>query len=132
PNLGLCLDSFHILATKTSLNQIDNIDLEKIFFVQLADYMWSEIHSVEERIATARTFRVFPGEGVHTKELANMVRMLDQMGYRGDYSFEVFNDDYQTMPLDFVARRAYQAAQWLSEDILQRALPLAGQLKLRH
>jgi sugar phosphate isomerase/epimerase len=131
PNLGLCIDSFHVLATQTPLHHIDNIDIDKLFFVQLADYMWAEIHSVEERIATARTFRVFPGEGVHTAQLAELVRLIDNLGYRGDYSFEVFNDDYQQLPLDVVAKRAFAAATWLSEDVLQRALPLPNQLKLR-
>ena len=27
------------------------------------------------------------------------------MGYRGDYSFEVFNDDYVQLPVDVVAAR---------------------------
>jgi hypothetical protein len=31
--------------------------------------MWIEIRSVEERIATARHFRVFPGEGAHAAEI---------------------------------------------------------------
>jgi hypothetical protein len=39
---------------------------KKIFLVQLSDFMWQEIKTFEERMATARTFRVFPGEGVHT------------------------------------------------------------------
>ena len=43
------------------------LDPEKIFLVQLADFMWQEIRSVEESITTARTFRVFPGEGVHAR-----------------------------------------------------------------
>ena len=53
----------------------------------------------EERIETARHFRVFPGEGVHSESVAELVRALDAMGYRGDYSFEVFNDDYRQLPL---------------------------------
>jgi hypothetical protein len=42
------------------------------------------------------------------------------MGYRGDYSFEVFNDDYQQMPLPLVAERARRSAAWLAEDVLRR------------
>ena len=42
------------------------LDPDKIFLVQLADFMWQEIRTFEERIATARHFRVFPGEGVHS------------------------------------------------------------------
>ena len=45
-----------------------------------------------------------------------LVTRLDRMGYRGDYSFEVFNDDYQQMPLPTVAARARRAAIWLGED----------------
>ena len=67
----------------------------KIFLVQLADFMWQEIRSREERIDTARHFRVFPGEGVHSaRGRASWCARLDRLGYRGDYSFEVFNDDY--------------------------------------
>jgi hypothetical protein len=52
------------------------------------------------------------------------------MGYRGDYSFEVFNDDYQQLPLPFVAARARASALWLAEGVLRRAVPLPGALRL--
>ena len=131
PNLGLGFDSFHVFATKTSLEDIDMLDPDKIFLVQLADFMWQEIRSVEERITTARTFRVFPGEGVHSAQLAEIVMRLDRLGYSGDYSFEVFNDDYQQMPPAPVAQRAYRAALWLGEDVLRRSVPIPGQMRLR-
>jgi sugar phosphate isomerase/epimerase len=131
PNLGIGIDSFHIFATKTPLDDLDMLDPEKIFLVQLADFMWNEIRSVEERIATARHFRVFPGEGVHSEELAEIVIRLDRLGYRGDYSFEVFNDDYQQMPMPTVAQRAYRSALWLGEDILRRSVPLPGRMRLK-
>jgi sugar phosphate isomerase/epimerase len=131
PNLGIGIDSFHILATKSSLDNLEMIDPEKIFLVQLADFMWQEIRSVEERITTARHFRVFPGEGVHSEFLADLVSRLYKLGYRGDYSFEVFNDDYQQLPLDTVATRAMRCAQWLGEDVLKRSVPLPNKIRLR-
>ncbi len=131
PNLGLGLDSFHLFATQTPLDELDVLDPDKVFLVQLADFMWTEIKSVEERIATARHFRVFPGEGVHSADLAALVTKLHALGYRGDYSFEVFNDDYQQLPLPTVAQRAWRSALWLAEDVLQRSVPLPNQLKLR-
>jgi sugar phosphate isomerase/epimerase len=131
PNLGIGIDSFHAFATKTNLNDLDMLDPNKIFLVQLADFMWNEIPSVEERINTARHFRVFPGEGVHSAQLAELVTRLDRLGYRGDYSFEVFNDDYQQMPLPTVADRARRSAVWLGEDVLQRSVPLPGRMRLR-
>jgi sugar phosphate isomerase/epimerase len=131
PNLGLGIDSFHAFATKTALQDLDQVDAHKIFLVQLADFMWQEVRTVEERISTARTFRVFPGEGVHSEQVAELVMRLDAMGYRGDYSFEVFNDDYQQLPLPTVAERARRSAEWLGEQVLHRSVPLPGRLRLR-
>ncbi|MBN8511302.1 MAG: sugar phosphate isomerase/epimerase [Burkholderiales bacterium] len=130
PNLGLGLDSYHALATQTALDDLDRVDPAKIFLVQLADFMWQETRTVEERIATARTFRVFPGEGVHSEQVAALVRRLDAMGWRGDYSFEVFNDDYQQLPPAAVCARARASADWLGEQVLRRAVPLPGRLRL--
>lgn len=131
PNLGLGLDSFHMFATQTALDELDLLDPQKIFLVQLADFMWTEIKSVEERITTARHFRVFPGEGVHSADLAALVAKLHALGYRGDYSFEVFNDDYQQIPLPTVAARGWRSALWLAEDVLRRSVPLPNQMRLR-
>jgi sugar phosphate isomerase/epimerase len=123
-NLGLALDSFHMLASKTGLDDLDLVDPGKIFIVQLADFMWRELPSREERINTARHFRVFPGEGVHGTEVAELVRRLDDMGYRGDFSFEVFNDDYTQLPAGFVAARARASAKWLTDQVSRRSLPI--------
>ena len=131
PNLGIGIDSYHILAAKTPLDALDDIDPDKIFLVQLADFMWQETRSFEERMTTARTFRVFPGEGVHSEALAQLVRRLDRLGYAGDYSFEVFNDDYVNLPLPVVCERARRSAVWLAEDVLRRSTPLPGELRLR-
>lgn len=131
PNLGLGLDSFHLMATKTPLDALESIDPQRLFLVQLADFMWREIQSVEERIATARHFRVFPGEGVHSEALADLVTRIDRLGYTGDYSFEVFNDDYRQIPAETVARRARRSAIWLGEDVLRRSDPLPQTLRLR-
>jgi len=131
PNLGLGLDSFHLFATATPLDEIEQLDPDKIFLVQLADFMWQEIRSVEERITTARHFRVFPGEGAHSEQAADLVQRLHRLGYRGDYSFEVFNDDYQQMLPAQVAARGYRSAAWLGEEVLRRAVPLPMHMKLR-
>jgi sugar phosphate isomerase/epimerase len=124
PNLGIGLDSFHIFAAQDALSDLDLLDPQRIFLVQLSDFMWQETPTFEERLTTARTFRVFPGEGVHSEALAQLVVALDRLGYRGDYSFEVFNDDYQQLPLPVVAERARRAAVWLAEDVLRRSVPL--------
>ena len=124
PNLGIGIDSFHIFAANSSLDDIEEIDADRIFLAQLSDFMWHETPTFEERMTTARTFRVFPGEGVHSEQLADLVLRLERIGYRGDYSFEVFNDDYQQLPLETVAERARKSATWLHQDVLHRSAPL--------
>jgi len=131
PNLGLVIDSFHLLASKTPQDDIEMLDPAKIFLVQLADFMWHAIDTVEQRIETARHFRVFPGEGVHSDQLAELMMRLNALGYRGDFSFEVFNDDYQQLPLPAVAERALRSAVWLAEDVLHQSTPLPGRMRLR-
>jgi sugar phosphate isomerase/epimerase len=130
-NLGVCLDSYHILANGTDLEPLQDIDPKKLFLVQLSDFMWQELRSPEDRIDTARHFRVFPGEGVHNEKLAELVRSIDQMGYRGDYSFEVFNDDYRQLPLPMVCERAKRSVKWVSDLVSRRSLPLRRTSTLR-
>ena len=123
-NLGLAIDSYHLLATKTPLDALDEVDPEKILFVQLSDFMWQEVPSADERINTARHFRVFPGEGAHSADIAELVRRLDAIGYRGDYSFEVFNDDYVQLPLATVAARARESVRFLVGKVSRRTRPI--------
>jgi sugar phosphate isomerase/epimerase len=131
PNLGVAVDAFDVIAARISLEDLDAIDPQQIFLVQLSDYMWQEIRSTEEQAATATHFRVFPGEGAHSEGLADFVTKLDAIGYLGDYSFDVYNDDYLQMPPETVSARAKHAAEWLGETVLRRALPIPNMQRLR-
>jgi sugar phosphate isomerase/epimerase len=130
-NLGLALDSFHILAHKTEPAVLEEIGPARVFLVQLSDFLWQETRTPDERIETARHYRVFPGEGVHSDKLSDMVRRLDAMGYRGDYSFEVFNDDYRQLPLPMVAGRARRSVKWIAGVVSRRSLPARRASTLR-
>jgi hypothetical protein len=67
---------------------------------------------------------------VCSEQVAALVRRLAELGFRGDYSFAVFNDDYRQLPALLVSQRARAAAEWLGEDVLRRSVPLPGQLRL--
>jgi sugar phosphate isomerase/epimerase len=131
PNLGIAIDAFDVIAAGVPPDDVEGVDPEQIFLVQLSDYMWQEVRSAEEEAAVARHFRVFPGEGAHSEALALLVRRLDADGYYGDYSFDVYNDDYLQMPPEAVADRARRAAEWLGETVLRRALPVPNVERLR-
>jgi sugar phosphate isomerase/epimerase len=131
PNLGIALDAFDVVSANIPFEDLDAIDPQQIFIVQLSDFMWQQIRSTEEEATTATHFRVFPGEGAHSEALARFVARLDATGYYGDYSFDVYNDDYAQMPPEVVAARAVRAAEWLGETVLRRALPVPNMAKLR-
>lgn len=131
-NLGVAIDNYHMLANGSPLDELDSIPGHKIAMVQLSDFMWREIRSPEERIETARHLRVFPGEGEHSRELSEIVRRVYRTGYRGDYSFEVFNDDYLQMPLEVVAERARRSAKWVTDQVLRRSLQVRENLITHH
>jgi sugar phosphate isomerase/epimerase len=111
-NVGLAIDSFHVLARGTSREPFDAIPGDRIFLVQLADYLWD----LDDLIETARHRRVFPSEGNHNVAIVDLVRRIEAAGYRGEYSFDVVNDDYAHLPAMAVAARGRKAALWLSEQ----------------
>jgi sugar phosphate isomerase/epimerase len=131
PNLGLAIDAFDVIAAGVPVEDIDTIFPRQIILVQLSDFMLQEIRSMEEQTATATHFRVFPGEGAHSEALAKFVVKLEEIGYLGDYSFDVYNGDYLQMPPEAIAGRARRAADWLGETVLRRTLPVPNMNRLR-
>jgi len=130
PNLGLAVDAFDVIAAGVPLDDLDLLLPQQIFLVQLSDFMLQEIRPAEELVATAAHFRVFPGEGAHSEELAKFVVKLEEIGYCGDYSFDVYNSDYLQMPAESIAGRARRAADWLGETVLRRTLPVPNMERL--
>ena len=131
PNVGLAIDAFDVIAAALPLDDLDIIFPQQIFLVQLSDFMLQEIRSTEEQAATAAHFRVFPGEGAHSEQLAKFILKLEEIGYFGDYSFDVYNSDYLQMPAEVIADRARRAADWLGETVLRRTLPVPNMERLR-
>lgn len=131
PNLGLAIDVFDLIAAGVPVDDLDAIFTPRVFLVQLSDFMLQEVRSAEEKFSTASHFRVFPGEGAHSDILSKFVVKLEDNGYFGDYSFDVYNSDYLQMPPEEIARRARRAADWLGETVLRRTLPVPNTERLR-
>ncbi len=115
-NLGVCLDSFHILARGDDPSHIAEIPGAKIFYVQLADapklgmdvLQWSRHH------------RCLPGQGGF--DLASFVAHVLAAGYEGPLSLEVFNDVLrQTDPVR-TAVDAMRSLIGLEDAVAKRAL----------
>ena len=112
-NVGLVIDSFHLLARGASLTPLDDIPSERIFLIQLSDYTAVHLSTLEEIIETAGRRRVFPGEGAHGNTISELVARVEHAGYRGNYTLGVFNEDYRRCPPSAVMARARKSLEWL-------------------
>jgi 4-hydroxyphenylpyruvate dioxygenase len=110
PNLGTCLDSFHILSRDWDTAPIEDINADKIFFVQVADAPKLTM----DVLSWSRHYRVFPGEGQF--ELAKFMGHVVRAGYTGPVSLEVFNDVFRQSDVDRTAVDAMRSLIWLEEQ----------------
>lgn len=109
PNLGLCLDSFHILSLGLDPAGIEEIPAEKIFFLQLADA--PPLHM--DVLSWSRHHRLFPGEGAF--DLVGFMTHVMRAGYAGPWSLEVFNDIYRQTDAGRTAAHAHRSLIWLAD-----------------
>ncbi|MBF0673317.1 MAG: sugar phosphate isomerase/epimerase and 4-hydroxyphenylpyruvate domain-containing protein [Salinibacterium sp.] len=109
PNLGTCLDSFHILSRGHDPAEIEQIDGDKIFFLQLADAPALDM----DVLSWSRHHRLFPGEGdfALTAFLGHVIRA----GYTGPLSLEVFNDTFRQTDVTRTAAHARRSLTWLAD-----------------
>ncbi|NKX56241.1 bifunctional sugar phosphate isomerase/epimerase/4-hydroxyphenylpyruvate dioxygenase family protein [Arthrobacter mobilis] len=109
PNIGTCLDSFHILSRGWDPAGIEKIPAEKIFFVQLADAPQLSM----DILSWSRHYRVFPGEGAWA--LDQFLGHLVRGGYAGPVSLEIFNDVFRQADEVRTAVDAMRSLIWLAE-----------------
>ena len=110
PNLGIILDSFHTLAIQDSLDEISEIDQEKITFVQLADAPVLQMNV----LSWSRHFRNFPGQG--GLAVPEFLAAILKTGYDRAISLEVFNDNYRSVPNLQTAISAKKSLLYLEEQ----------------
>jgi len=121
-NVGICLDSFHILSRGDDPSGIADIPGEKIFFVQLAD---APVMSMDI-LSWSRHYRVFPGEGGF--ELDTFMAQLVRSGYGGIISLEIFNDVFRQSNVVHTAVDGLRSLTWLQD----RTAELMGEEATEH
>lgn len=112
PNVGVCLDSFHVLSRGHDPSAIEQITGEKIFYLQLADAPALSM----DVLSWSRHHRLFPGEG--SFDLAAFVRHTLAAGYDGPWSLEVFNDTFRQTDPGHTAVHALRSLRWLGDQVL--------------
>jgi sugar phosphate isomerase/epimerase/4-hydroxyphenylpyruvate dioxygenase-like putative hemolysin len=119
PALGLCLDSFHVLARGDDPAGIQAIPGSKIFFLQLADTPATHL----DILHWSRHHRLFPGQGCF--DLAGFAGRVLATGYDGPLSLEVFNDVFRQADPRRTAVDAMRSLLTLQES-LEGSAPRPG------
>ncbi|MEU6720286.1 TIM barrel protein [Nonomuraea sp. NPDC046802] len=117
PNLGTCLDSFHILSRGSDPIGIEAIPGEKIFFLQLSDAPLLAMDVLQ----WSRHHRCFPGQG--NFDVAGLVRHALTAGYTGPLSLEVFNDHFRQADAGRIARDGMRSLIALEQGLQGLAHP---------
>jgi sugar phosphate isomerase/epimerase len=110
PNGGLVIDTFFIHQSRSKLNDLNDVPVERIFNVQLADAKpkpVEQLNMLEDRL--------FPGEGA--APVRDAAQLLLKRGYAGWWNVELFNPDFRVMPPGAVARKAHAAATAIFDDL---------------
>ncbi|HKP06273.1 MAG TPA: TIM barrel protein [Microbacterium sp.] len=109
--LGLCLDSFHLLSQGNDPAAVADLDIGKVFHVQLADAPRLNLDVPEWSLH----YRMFPGQG--SLDVAGFLGRLIAEGYDGPIALEVFNDVYQQEDPRHTATDAMRSVRALAESV---------------
>ncbi|MGW7053207.1 bifunctional sugar phosphate isomerase/epimerase/4-hydroxyphenylpyruvate dioxygenase family protein [Streptomyces sp. NPDC054887] len=113
PNLGLCLDSFHILSRGSDPEGIEAIPGDRIFYLQLADAPLLAMDVLQ----WSRHYRCFPGQGGF--DLAGLLARVLRTGYAGPLSLEIFNDAFRQADTGRTAVDGMRSLIALEESVSQ-------------
>ncbi len=108
PRVGVLFDTAHYHVTPTKLRDINESSVRYIKHVHLDDMPDTPAD------LTHRDFdRVLPGEGVI--DLPEIISALEQNGYEGYFSIEMFSAKLWRLPAKEAARRCYESLLPLCE-----------------
>jgi 4-hydroxyphenylpyruvate dioxygenase len=122
PAVGLVIDSFHTFARKLDLKPLQSIPGDRIFLVHLADAPWLDM----DALSWSRHFRCFPGQG--DMPLRDFMEAVLTTGYDGEFSLEIFNDQFRAGSPREVAVDGQRSLVYLMDQL--RGAPAASKIKI--
>lgn len=90
PHFGICLDAFHFFTGPSKLRDIEEMDMQRLFHVQLSD-----VEGVPREFASD-TDRILPGDGDFG--IPGLIKQLENCGYAGTVSIEVMDPQIWQIP----------------------------------
>lgn len=102
PQIGVLFDPAHYYTTVSKFEHLNARSIPWIKHVHIDD-----MRDKPGELSNCNSDRVLPGEGVI--DLAAIIARLEQYGYNGFYSLEMFNEDLWQLPAAEAARLSYQS-----------------------
>jgi 2-keto-myo-inositol isomerase len=102
PHVGVLFDTAHYYTTTTKLEHLTAATVPWIKHVHLND-----MRDKPGELSHCNADRVLPGSGI--LDVAGIIALLEQYGYTGSFSLEMFNEELWQLPASEAARRCYQS-----------------------
>ena len=110
-NGGMLIDTFHFVKAGSTIEDLKQVSMEKVFLVHIGDTKSLPLGNMEQ----ARKFRFFPGEG--EAPLKEIVACFEEKGYKGFYCLEIFNEKYWIENPATVVSKGKQSLEALSATV---------------
>jgi len=108
-NAGFIMDTFHYYKSGVSIEEIENIPIEKLLIVHIND---CENRPKEE---LNDGHRLYPGLGVIP--LYDILKVLKNKNYNGFLSIEIFREEYWKSPLPTIIENSYKSLKSIIDKI---------------
>jgi 4-hydroxyphenylpyruvate dioxygenase len=102
PRVGILFDPAHYHCTPTKFSDISEQSVRWFKHVHLND-----MADKPGELSNCNADRVLMGDGI--LDLHAIIGRIDELGYTGDYSIELFNDELWQLPAAETARRCYES-----------------------
>jgi sugar phosphate isomerase/epimerase len=102
PQVGILFDPAHYYTTVTKLEHLTADTVSLIKHVHLDD-----MRDKPGELSNCNSDRVLPGQGI--LDLGSIIARLEQFGYNGFYSIEMFNEELWKMPASEAAALCYKS-----------------------
>jgi sugar phosphate isomerase/epimerase len=107
-NVGVLFDPAHYYCTPTKFEQLTEENVAMIRHVHVDD-----MRDKPPELSNCNSDRVLPGQGI--LDLPALLGRLEQYGYDGYFSIELFNEELWAMPVTEAASLMYDSLLWLCE-----------------
>jgi sugar phosphate isomerase/epimerase len=102
---GVVIDTWHMAKLGIAPNDLRQIPLEKLGWVELSD---GQYENMADRVDETVNHRRLPGEGEF--DIRGYVQVCRDVGYAEPWGVEVLSQELRSHPIDEMFRRTYEAA----------------------